>query len=257
MTETISMKDLLADCGVTDQTITQQHRDELDERGFTIFYDVIEAGWQKALQERFEELTESEGDQAGIEVHQMQGVRRLANLVNKGNVFDRLYTHPVLLAATFHVIQRPFKIVSLNGHDPQQGHGQQNLHSDFQGERDGKTFHQINSLWMLDDLTVENGATRVVPGSHRWLEFPRDQLDDLQATHPEEAYITAPAGSMAIFNGQIWHGSTTNQNGKPRRVYHGAFCAREHNQQTDQRAYLRPETAARISPAAKYILDVL
>lgn len=256
MTQTISMTDVLTNCSVTDQTITQKHRDELDEQGFTIFYDVIDPDWLKALQDKFEELIETEGDQAGVEVHQMEGIRRLADLVNKGDVFDGLYTHPIVLAATYHVIQRPFKIVSLNGHDPLLGYGQQGIHSDFGGERDGVTFHQINSLWMLDDLTVENGATRVVPGSHRWSEFPQDQMVDLKATHPEETYITGPAGAMAVFNGQVWHGSTTNRNGQPRRVYHGAFCAREYKQQTDQRAYLRPETDARISPSARYILDV-
>ncbi|MEM7031430.1 MAG: phytanoyl-CoA dioxygenase family protein [Chloroflexota bacterium] len=257
MTTKISIEDVLTTYGITDQTISQQHRDELDEQGFTIFHDVISPEWLKALQDKFENLMETEGDQAGIEVHQMPGIRRLSDLVNKGDVFDRLYVHPLVLAATYHIIQRPFKIVSLNGHDPLLGYGQQRLHSDFGGERESGTFHQINSVWMLDDLTAENGATRLVPGSHRWPTKPQDELEDLLAPHPEEVYITAPAGSMAVFNGQIWHGSTHNHNGKQRRVYHGAFCAREHKQQTDQRAYLRPETAARISPEAKYILDVL
>ena len=252
----VSISDILTACGVTSQTITQQHRDEFDEHGFTVFHNVIDTAWHQALQDKFEALMKSEGDQAGIEVHQMPGIRRLADLVNKGQVFDRIYTHPIVLAATYRVIRRPFKLVSLNGHDPLLGHGQQNLHADFGGPRDGVTFHQTNSLWMLDDLTVENGATRVVPGSHRWAEMPADRMDDLTAPHPDETYITAPAGSVAVFNGQIWHGSTYNHSGRKRRVIHCAFTAREHKQQTDQRAYLRPETEARLSPAARYILDV-
>lgn len=252
----VSMADVLTGCGVTAQTISQQHRAELDDQGFTIFYDVIDAAWLQALQDKFEALMEAEGDQAGIEVHQMPGIRRLADLVNKGDVFDQIYIHPIVLATAYQIIKRPFRLVSLNGHDPLSGHGQQSLHSDFSGLRDGVTFHLTNSLWMLDDLTVENGATRVVPGSHRWAEKPGDQLDDLTAPHPAEAYITAPAGSVAVFNGQIWHGSTHNHSGRKRRVLHCAFAAREHKQQTDQRAYLRSETEARLSPEAHYILDV-
>ena len=129
----LSLEAVLAECGANAQTITQQHRDELDELGFTVFHNVIDPAWLAALQERFEELMDEEGDQAGIEVHQMAGVRRLADLVNKGAVFDQIYVHPVMLAAVHHVIQRPFRIVSLNGHDPLPGHGQQKLHSDWGG----------------------------------------------------------------------------------------------------------------------------
>jgi ectoine hydroxylase-related dioxygenase (phytanoyl-CoA dioxygenase family) len=95
-----------------------------------------------------------------------------------------------------------------------------------------------------------------VPGSHRWPGQPKDQLPDLRAAHPQEVYIEAPAGSVAIFNGHAWHGSTLNRSQKMRRVYHGAFIAREFPQQTDQRKFLRPETAQRLTPAARFILDV-
>lgn len=252
----ISIESVLADCGVTDETISQRHRDELDELGYTVFHDVIETAWLEELRAAFERLTAEEGERAGSEVSRHPGIRRLADLVNKGSVFDRIYTHPVVLAAAYHVILRPFKLVSLNGHDPLPGHGQQNLHSDFGGIRGDGRGHQTNALWMLDDLTDENGATRVVPSSHLWAAFPTNAMADLQAAHPQEVYITGPAGSVAFFNGQIWHGSTTNHTNQTRRVYHCAFTAREHPQQTDQRAYLRTETAARLTPAARYLLDV-
>ena len=257
MNQSISMADVLNHFGVSSNIISDVHQRELDEQGYTIFHNIIDLKWLDLLQKKFEDLIEVEGEKAGIEANAMDGVRRLADLTNKGEIFDNLYTHPLVLGAAYHIIKRPFKIVSLNGHDPMHKQGQQILHSDFGGERDGVTFHQINSLWMLDDLSEENGATRVIPGSHRWLDMPIDQLEDLLKPHPDEVFITAPAGSMAVFNGQIWHGSTTNHNGKPRRVYHGAFCAREHKQQTDQRAYLRPETKARIDIYAQYILDIL
>ena len=257
MTMNLSIESVLADCGVTDQTLSQHHRDELDEVGYTVFHDVIDPEWLEEMRTTFERLMAEEGDRAGSEVHQFEGVRRLSDLVNKGRVFDRIYTHPIVLAAAHHVIQRPFKLVSLNGHDPLPGAGQQGLHSDFGGVRADGRGHQTNALWMLDDLTPENGPTRVVPGSHRWPYFPKDQMDDLQAPHPDEVYITGPAGSVGFFNGQIWHGGTINRTAdQTRRVYHCALTARENPQQTDQKAYLRPETGARLTPAARYILDV-
>ena len=69
--------------------------------------------------------------------------------------------------------------------------------------------------------------------------------------------LTGRAGSVAIFNGSLWHSSYRNlTSNAPRRTLHCAFIAREHPQQTNQREYLRPATAKRLSPLACYILDV-
>ncbi len=257
MNNGLSMDDALQALGVTATTLSPAHQAELDTNGFTVFHNVIEPTWLEALRAAFERITAAEGAEAGKEVSQMVGVRRLANLVNKGEVFDRIYIHPLVLAAARHVIARPFKLHSLNGHDPLPGHGQQALHPDWGGARpDLNVFSVMNSLWMLDDFSADNGATRIVPGSQRWPGGPKDHLPDLQAAHPQEIYIEAPAGSVAVFNGHTWHGSRHNRTQRMRRVYHCAFIAREFPQQTDQRAFLRPETAQRLSSAARYILDV-
>ncbi|MEZ4867216.1 MAG: phytanoyl-CoA dioxygenase family protein [Caldilineaceae bacterium] len=254
---TAYLDSMLSTLGVTAETLSAQERAELDQQGYTVFPNVIDAAWLTALRDAFEQITATEGEEAGKEVNQMAGIRRLADLVNKGEVFDRIYTHPLVLAAARYVIGRPFKVHSLNGHDPLPGHGQQALHPDWGGPRpDTSVNHVMNSLWILDDFGPENGATRLVPGSHRWLGHPRDHLSDLKESHPQEIYVSAPAGSVLVFNSHAWHGSTTNRSDRMRRVYHCAFIAREHPQQTDQRKYLRPETAARLSPAARYLLDV-
>ncbi|MEM7537027.1 MAG: phytanoyl-CoA dioxygenase family protein [Chloroflexota bacterium] len=252
----ISYKKILQDCGVTEQTITQQHRDELDEQGFTIFYDVIDVEWREQLCQRFEDLIKEEGEQAGLEVNAMPGVRRLSDLANKGDEFIGIYMHPIMLAAAAHILQRPFKIYGFNGHDPLPGHGHQGLHCDVGAPRSATVFQASNSLWMLDELTAENGATRVVPGSHRYPDYPKEVLADPFAPHPDEVYVTAPAGSVAVFNAQIWHGGTENRTSNKRRVIHSAYIGREYKQQLDQRAYLRPETEAHLSEAQRYILDV-
>ena len=82
-------------------------------------------------------------------------------------------------------------------------------------------------------------------------------LADAQAPHPDEELLIAPAGTVAVFNSHMWHGGTCNQSKDlPRRAMHCYFTAREHGQQLNQREYLRYETWKRISPAARYILDV-
>ena len=187
-------------------------------------------------------------------MHQEAGTRRLADLANKGRAFDRVWSHPVVLAAVRHVIGAPFRLSSLNARDALPGEGRQALHQDT----DCRTLPVTgcNSIWMLDDFTADNGCTRLVPGSHR-LGRPQDLLDDPSAPHPEQELIEAPAGSVAVFNSLTWHGATLNRTRDThRRAMHCFFDVRERPQQTDQRAYLRPATAARLTPAMRYLLDV-
>jgi ectoine hydroxylase-related dioxygenase (phytanoyl-CoA dioxygenase family) len=230
---------------------------QLDEQGFTILEGIIDPIWLDGLRDAFEQVYQAEGAEAGKEVAQVEGVRRLADLVNKGVVFDNLYIQSQLLSAVWHVLQRPFKLHSVNGHDPLPGYGQQGLHADWGGERSTGRYHVVNSMWMLDDMAPDNGATRLVPGSHLLTETVPEATDDPLAPHPDEVYLCAPAGSVGIFNGNAWHGCTHNRTtSASRRLLHCAFIAREHAQQTNQKEHLRAETTARISPLAKYVLDV-
>ncbi len=57
------------------------------------------------------------------------------------------------------------------------------------------------AMWLLDDFTIENGATRLVPGSHRRPFFPENDV-----SYPDEVSVVAPAGSVLIFNASVWHG---------------------------------------------------
>ena len=96
----------------------------------------------------------------------------------------------------------------------------------------------------------------MVPGSNRSGKRPQEVLADPAAPHPEQVLLTAPAGTVVVFNSHTWHGGTLNRTDQPRRALHSYFCRREQKQQLDQRAYIRPETRTRLSPAAQAILDV-
>ena len=113
-----------------------------------------------------------------------------------------------------------------------------------------------NTLWMLDDLTPVNGATRVVPGSHLQALSPEDVVDDLHEPHSQETLILAKAGSVAIINGQVWHGGTKNQSLKRRRIIQSYFVGRNVSPQLDQQSFVTAETLARLDPTARTILNV-
>lgn len=250
-----SIEDALQALGSQGGILFEEQRKDLDEKGYAVFPGIIDPDWLEQLRARFEELCEKEGAKAGLEVHQEAGTRRLSDLVNKGEVFDRVYTHPVILSAIRHVLGDAFRLSSLNARDARPGEGLQGLHADWREDYDGR-FHVCNSIWLLDDFTRDNGCTRVVPGTHR-NKHPRNVLSDPRAPHADEEYIVAPAGTVAVFNSHVWHGGTRNvTEDKSRRAMHCYFTLREHPQQTNQREYLRYETWKRISPAARYILDV-
>lgn len=235
--------------------LNDDERRSLDERGYAIFPRLVDPSWLQALRDRFETLVAAEGEAAGTEVHQEAGTRRLANLVDKGDVFDGVYQHPKVLAAVYHVLQRPFKLSSLNGRDALPGEGAQGLHADW-GPRDPEApWAVVNSLWMLDDFTEQNGATRLIPGSHLKAGAPADYCDP-RAPHPEQVLAVAPAGSVLVWNAHCWHGGTRNRTQELRRALHCYYVAREFPQQTNQRMMVGEKTQARLDEAAKYLLDL-
>ncbi|MFC4776242.1 phytanoyl-CoA dioxygenase family protein [Paenibacillus sp. GCM10023252] len=250
------IEEALQQLGVTPDILSQEERDGLDHDGYVVFTDVLSPVQLEGLREKYEELMAREGMNAGKELHQEHGTRRLSDLVNKGEIFDAIYTHPKVLAAVHHVLQRDFKLSSLNGRDAIPGEGLQALHADWGTREADEQFHVCNSIWLIDEFTTENGATRVVPGTHRLAGSPSDYLDDPAAPHPDEVLIVAPAGSVGVFNSHLWHGGTLNRTTHPRRALHSYYTAREHRQQLEQAEYLRKRTDDRISPAARYLLDV-
>ena len=251
-----NIEEALAELGVTEHTLTAEEKQSLDENGYVVFHNLINETWLKELQDLYESLMEKEGQSAGYEVHQEEGTRRLADLVNKGQAFDGVYTHPKVLAAAHHAIKREFKMFSLNGRDAIPGHGNQGLHADWGRRETTEPFHIVNVVWMLDDFTADNGATRVVPGTHLMAGSPSDYMEDPSQPHPDQVLLLAPAGSVAVFIAHTWHGGTKNISDKTRRGLFSSYVGREHEQQLNQREHIRVTTYNRISPAARYILDV-
>jgi ectoine hydroxylase-related dioxygenase (phytanoyl-CoA dioxygenase family) len=185
------------------------------------------------------------------------GTARLADLVDKGPVFDLCWNNPRQLSAVAHVLGwRDFKVFSLNGRAALPGQGHQALHVDWRGAVAPGDYQICNSIWMLDDFTEANGATRVVPGSHRWGRVPAEAMGDPRAPHADQVLVLGQAGTAVIFNSHLWHGGTQNRTDQPRRALHSAYVRRDGPQQTVFRDYLRPATSRRLSPAQRYLLDV-
>ena len=245
--------------------LTKEEIESLDKNGYLFLGQLLTEDMVQAINKKIDSLLLAEGENAGSELYDSkfirhskeQGADRLADLVNKGAIFDMFYNHPRVLAAIEAVLGSAFKLSSLNYRAAQPGKGLQNLHVDWKNTVVGENYKVCNTIWLLDDFTPLNGATRIVPGTHKNGLLPNEGMKDPALPHPDEILIEAPAGSVFVFNSHVWHGGTTNRTAKPRRCIHSYFCALDQPQQIDQRKYITAETKDRLSKSAQEILDVL
>jgi ectoine hydroxylase-related dioxygenase (phytanoyl-CoA dioxygenase family) len=136
-------------------------------------------------------------------------------------------THPRVLAALGVLLDDDVHVRWLHGRSPPQGHGRQGLHVDWNQPVPAERQLLANAFWVLDDMARDNGATRIVPGSHRWARMPRGSFAQPQAVHPEERVLEARAGDVLVFSSHLWHAGTNNESGRRRRVVLAQFARRE------------------------------
>ncbi len=235
-----SFQDILSECGVTDATLTLRERCALDEDGFVVLKDLLATRQLAALRDAFERDAPATGTTTGT--------RRMDGLIDGDPLYAIAYTHPRVVAATHHVLARPFRVFVFNGRDPRPGFGLQGLHADWQPRVAGQPPAVATALWLLDDFTAHNGATRVVPGSHTRLGPVPKKLAAPAAHHANERILSARAGSAVFFNGHLWHSGTRNDGHATRRVLQCQFVANDAARAPEPRQDLDqlPETARRL-----------
>jgi hypothetical protein len=104
-------------------------------------------------------------------------------------------------------------------------------------------------LVMLDDFTEQNGATYLMSGSHRSSEKPSDDVFFRDA-----ARAVAPAGSMVMFNSNLWHAAGVNRSDHSRRALTLAFTRPFVKQQLDYPRALGYDRGDSFSPALRQLL---
>ena len=128
--------------------------------------------------------------------------------------------HPLLAEAAGAVLGPDWHLGGLELRAPLPGCGHQGLHPDyFPGHRTHGPWRSLSAMWCISAFTLDNGALRVIPGSHRVDQNPVDALalGCEMGPHPAEVMVVAPAGSLILFNGaDLWHSGTFNYSPAPR-----------------------------------------
>ena len=235
--------------------LSASHKRQLDDQGYLILDDLMGPELLGALRQRIDQLFAEEGDQAGAEFKHEPNARRLANLVNKGKIFERAIEAPLVLECMAHVLGPDFKLSSLNVRVAgPHSNSAQPLHADSGAVADDRGYWVSNSVWMLDDFTTENGAIRLVPGSQKWRRLPQDALADPTAPHPGQVLLTGRAGTVVVMNAHLWHGATANRTAGQRRAMHAFYTRRDKPQQQYQKNLLSADVQAALSPSLRRLL---
>ncbi len=223
---------------------------DLDRLGVARIADALSPAEVAALRARLEAQAEAERA-AGLASMDGGGVnQRVWNLPSKGREFVDLLTKPLVAEVVGHVLEGEYTVSSHTANIAGPGGSAMVLHSD-QGYSPLSTPYAlaVNIMWMLEDFTEENGATRVVPGSHLIAREP--SRSDAVAT----VAGVGPVGSALVFDGRIWHGTGANTTANKYRwgvlTY---FCRPWVRPQENYAVSTHPDALAEMSPEVKAML---
>ena len=239
--------------------MNDEQRKQLDEQGYLIFKNLLSPSQIETLLARLEELWVVEGDQAGEENYIEPGVRRLANLANKGEMFRAVYAHPQVLEVVESIMGPDIRASMVNARDVPPRTGARmpfHMDSDKGRVRDEKGYSAATAIWMLDEFTIKNGATAVVPGSHLLNQSPKQVLADLIASYPDEIIVEGQAGDVLVFNGHCWHAGRPNQTDGHRRAILVHYLRADVPRPENRRQHLDAQNAVALSAQERILLGL-
>ncbi len=231
---------------------------EFDERGYLIFESVLTPArveaLRQALQPYLDQNISGRNDFEGLKSN------RVYALLAKSALFAELVVHPLALAFAERDLGRSCLLSACLAINLQPGESVQPWHTDdahitipYPHGNFG-----VSAFWALDDTTAENGATEVLPGSHRWTEthFPgslsagdfsnrasRDPAED-PGRHEQAVQALLPAGSLMVAKGHLWHRGGANRSDQSRLIVTPQYCVGWARQLENQVLAVPPELAA-------------
>lgn len=201
-------------------------RTTLERDGFTVIAGVIPGAWLEPLRAAFDD---------GVLPSEHWPVPRGADWrhaqVDLDPTVQQVCRLPVLIELVGTILRQPFFLSQVEGREPKAGGGAQLLHRD--GD-DAASY--AAAMVFLDDYGPANGATAVVPGSHR----------DLSLGAASALILTGAAGDIVVFDPNLLHGATTNASGAPRRsllISYAAESARAAMTATESLRGVRMDTS--------------
>lgn len=214
--------------------------DALDRNGYVLLERLLlperVGQLRAALEEVFAEYERNRGPFPSRE-------RFIGNLTNKHPLFLQVLEEAMPVRRIAEKLLGPNYILgSLNTRTTLPYTPAQGLHRDHDGDL-APFVTYLQSIWLLDDFTPDNGATILVPNTHH-----PDLGDPQPGVDYPTVQVIAPAGSVLVFPASLWHGGGEHRSGGPRRAIHGYFCRPWCRPQFDSLRSASPELLERATP---------
>jgi ectoine hydroxylase-related dioxygenase (phytanoyl-CoA dioxygenase family) len=220
------------------------HLEQIKRDGYTIVEDAIEPAFVDALNEDLSRLERELAVAPAGNDFEGADTLRVYNLLVHGEVWQRVPVHESVLPIVEGVLDPGCLISSLSSVNIGPGETPQPIHADDMLIPIPKPHPPTvcNSMWALTDFTEENGATRIIPGSH---------LADSSPNYGQP-YDSIPAemarGSVLIWHGSLWHGGGANRTDERRIGIAMNYCAGYIRQQENQQLGIPPSLVRSFSP---------
>lgn len=213
-------------------------RERLHRDGYALLRGAIPADWLPALREAFDANVASSERWA---VPRGAGWRH--SLLDLDPTVRAVCRLPAVLTVAGALIGERFFHAQVEGREPLLGGGHQGLHRDLSDERPGDT---VNALAFFDDYGPDNGATRLIPGTHRPTPDAPAGDDDARAIQ-----LHGQAGDILVFDADLLHAASLNRSGARRRsILIGYFAESryEAHLRTAALRNVRMDTSERFEP---------
>ena len=216
------------------------HAARVADEGYTVIEDAIAPDLLDALAESLERLEHDLGVTPAANSFEGHRTLRVYNLLARDPIWQQVPVHEHVLPIVERVLDPGCLISSLSSIRIQPEETAQPLHADDQLIPIPRPHPPLvcNSMWALTDFTAANGATRIVPGSHR-----RDHAPEYGT-----AYDSIPAemarGSVLVWDGALWHGGGANTTAEDRIGIAMNYCAGYIRQQENQQLGIPRAVAA-------------
>jgi ectoine hydroxylase-related dioxygenase (phytanoyl-CoA dioxygenase family) len=212
------------------QETIDRHVEEVATRGYTVIERAIAPDLVAELKDELLRVEREHG--FGYRDTGFEGTRtvRVYNLLAYGPAFAKVPAHEHVLPIVECILDPGLQLSSLSAITLGPGQEAQPMHADTQLLPLPRPHVPIsvNAMWALSDFTEANGATRVVPGSHTRDHAPvyGEAYDSLCAE--------MPAGSVMLFESQLWHAGGANRTSERRFAIACYYCAGWIRQQENQ-----------------------
>jgi ectoine hydroxylase-related dioxygenase (phytanoyl-CoA dioxygenase family) len=229
---------------------TAGHVADIAEHGFTIIVGAIDADLVDALAEDLVRLEHHFGIEPATNSFEGEHTWRIYNLLVHGDLYERIPVHSNVLPVVEGVLDGGCLVSSLSSIAIGPGESAQPIHADDQLIPIPKPHPPTvcNTMWSLTDFTEDNGATRLVPGSHLLDHSPTYGQD-----YPSIA-AEMPKGSVLVWHGSLWHGGGANRTDTRRVGIAMNYCAGYIRQQENQQLGIPLEVARRFSPRLRQLV---